>query len=176
MHSGSISTRCTHLSVLLGKGERQAHLDVGDSSTEEASLHRLRRTPGENRLLTPPPHLETDTEECEHSPLINGKQGRECKTGASLYDTKPVMFSSERTSVRWGDNSVLLERFLSDSEDDTSGSSVHLAEHLMLKIRHIQKQLFRESMISHSSHPEFCPDSLVMSINTAPLITITVKY
>lgn len=101
MHSGSISTLCTHLSVLLGKGERQAHLDVGESSTEEASLFAptAQDTWGE-QAPDPPPHLETDTEECEHSPLINAKQGRECKTGASLYDTKPVMFSSERTSVR----------------------------------------------------------------------------
>lgn len=38
MHSGSVSTRCTHLSVLLGKGERQAHLDAGESSAEGASL------------------------------------------------------------------------------------------------------------------------------------------
>jgi len=54
-----------------------------------------------------------------------------------LYDTKPVMFCS---ALLLDDNSVLLERFLSDSEDDTPESSVHLTEHLMLKIRDFQKQ------------------------------------
>ena len=38
MHSRSISIHCRHLSVLLYKGERQAHLEVGESSTEGASL------------------------------------------------------------------------------------------------------------------------------------------
>ena len=41
MHSGSISIRCRHLSVLLYKGERQAHLEVGESSTEGAPLPAL---------------------------------------------------------------------------------------------------------------------------------------
>lgn len=38
MHSRSISIHCRHLSVLLYKAERQAHLEVGESSTEGASL------------------------------------------------------------------------------------------------------------------------------------------
>lgn len=93
-----------------------------------------------------------------------------------FYDTEPVMFGSELTSVKQWVNSVLFEGFLSDSDDDTSENNVHLTEHLMLKIRGIQKQrLFRVN--DKAQQPlQSCPDSLPMSINTVPLITITVKY
>lgn len=71
---------------------------------------------------------------------------------------------------------MLFESFFSDSDDDTSENNVHLTEHLMLKIRGIQKQrLFRVDDKAQQP-PESCPDLLPVSINTVPLITITVEY
>lgn len=129
---------------------------------------------GHNGVLTASPHLDTNTKWLKHSPLKNRAQ-TVCRSFLRnlLFATEPATSCSEPLL---DNNSVFWEKLLSNSEEDTSGSSVHLAEHLMLS-SDIQKQnLFRESRRSHSSHPESCPASLVMSLNTAPLITTTAKH
>lgn len=101
--SRRIFTHFRHLSVLLCKAERWAHLEVGESSTEGASLCTDCRTPGENCLLTEPPHLETYMKVFKHSPLIDGKWGMDFTTGASLRKICFMtlnLFGSELTSVR----------------------------------------------------------------------------
>lgn len=85
-------------------------------------------TPAQDAWGEQAPHLPTSFGDRHRGtwalPSDKREMGQGLQDGSSarkrlLCDTKPVMFRSERTSVRWGDNSVLLERFLSDSEDDT---------------------------------------------------------
>lgn len=150
---------------------------VSHPQKEQPCLHQLHTEWGENGVLTASPHLETNTGQQKGIEALPSKKwGTDCVTGAS-WGRCFVPLNLQQFALNLCQTVTQhYERFLGNSGDDTSGSNVHLAEHLMLNSDIEKQKLFRESMTSHSSHPESCPASLVMSLNTAPLITTTVKH